>query len=566
MNKRVSLLLAIVALTAAAPPSGSSSSSLTDGQTDNPVHDVSHTMAMVKTKGKPAREAQPRLAGVFVFPGAPGTFVSGGSGAFFSSVFRAFFTARSGAFFSGGSDTFFTAGSDTFVSGGSGSFFNAGSEACFSDALFSSGSVSFFTAGFGSAGQVGEAFLQCPSDTRVAVGTRGPVAVSTPPSFADSANTAAEHCSPWVSATLYGVAVAQMPQAPLPSPLTDKQKITTTDNNPAHDGVHTMTMIKTKGKPARARAATLSTSSTAQSSPLGSPASVEAWPHLTDGVILAGDAGGPGGSHRRLTAQWTMTSGGSFCALSTDGAGNPCVQDTSGNYGNDEECSFTLETDGATLFRTEWGVEAEPSCNYDYLQVNGGTKYCGATSATTAFPASMAVSGTTAFTFSSDYSTNGVGFKICAQPPPGVPWDGGEIGSWTELSTAIKQSVGTVVVTLAANFNCNYNSRIHNIEIGNGQDVTIHANGAVCNAQQAGHFFYVFFATLTLNGMTLKNGYTDSVVSVFTVHFCGWPFVTLLQPTPFCNAPFLQPPCAMLLQTLLQHHVENSTGTREGPS
>ena len=72
------------------------------------------------------------------------------------------------------------------------------------------------------AGRAGEAFLQCPSDKRVAVGTRGPVAASTPPSFADSAN--AEHGSPWVSATLFGAAVAQMPQAPLlPSPLADGQ-------------------------------------------------------------------------------------------------------------------------------------------------------------------------------------------------------------------------------------------------------------------------------------------------------------------------------------------------------
>jgi len=41
-----------------------------------------------------------------------------------------------------------------------------------------------------------------------------------------------------------------------------------------------------------------------------------------------------------------VTSGGSFCTLSTDGAGSPCVQDTSDNYGNGEEGSFTLEADG----------------------------------------------------------------------------------------------------------------------------------------------------------------------------------------------------------------------------
>jgi hypothetical protein len=49
------------------PASLPSSSSLTDGQIttadNNPVHDDGHTMTMIKTKGKPAREAQRRLTG-----------------------------------------------------------------------------------------------------------------------------------------------------------------------------------------------------------------------------------------------------------------------------------------------------------------------------------------------------------------------------------------------------------------------------------------------------------------------------------------------------------------------
>jgi hypothetical protein len=120
------------------------------------------------------------------------------------------------------------------------------------------------------------------------------------------------------------------------------------------------------------------------------------------------------------------------------------------------------------------------------------------------------------------------------------------------------------MITLAANFNCDYNSQI---DIVDGQDVTIHANRAICNAQQEGRFFGVYDgATLTLNGMTLKNGYAD-FVRVFALCFCGWPFVTLLQHPPLpATPPSPQPPCAMLLQTLLQHHVENSTATREGPS
>jgi hypothetical protein len=142
------------------------------------------------------------------------------------------------------------------------------------------------------------------------------------------------------------------------------------------------------------------------------------------------------------------------------------------------------------------------------------------------------------------------------------------IGSWTELQSKIWSTItldwgfsGTI--TLAETFNCNYNSQI----IIRG-DVTIHANGAICNAQQGGRFFYVHYgATLTLDGMTLKNAGSEQSVSVFTLCFCGWPFLTLLQHTPSCNtSTSLTPPCAMLLQTLLQHHVENSTGTREGPS
>jgi hypothetical protein len=77
------------------------------------------------------------------------------------------------------------------------------------------------------------------------------------------------------------------------------------------------------------------------------------------------------------------------------------------------------------------------------------------------------------------------------------------------------------MITLAANFNCDDNSQIDIDWVG--QDVTIHANGAVCNAQQGGRFFEVHSgATLTLNGMTLTNG-SGSEVSVFTLCFCGWP-------------------------------------------
>jgi hypothetical protein len=118
---------------------------------------------------------------------------------------------------------------------------------------------------------------------------------------------------------------------------------------------------------------------------------------------------------------WSVTTGGEDCALSTDDAGNPCVQDTSGNYGYGENCTFSF-TGSARLIRTEWRLSSK---GYDYVQVNDGTKYFGTSSNNKAFPLFMPVSGTTTFTFHSgvigDYvrssSFDYVGFKICVYPP-----------------------------------------------------------------------------------------------------------------------------------------------------
>ena len=115
--------------------------------------------------------------------------------------------------------------------------------------------------------------------------------------------------------------------------------------------------------------------------------------------------------------QWAAATGGQYCGGSTDATGATCWQDTSGDYGENEECSFTL-TGAATLFRAEWGLEASSNCGADFVQVNGGSKYCGSQSDTTAFPASLSVSGLTTFTFKTDHSVTGSGFKICAYPFP----------------------------------------------------------------------------------------------------------------------------------------------------
>ena len=102
---------------------------------------------------------------------------------------------------------------------------------------------------------------------------------------------------------------------------------------------------------------------------------------------------------------WTVTSGSSYCALSAGSATDTfCIQDTSGDYGNNEDCAFTF-TGAATVTREEWGLEASSSCSYDYLQVDGGAKYCGSASDATAFPASFPTSdNVTSFAFHTDGS------------------------------------------------------------------------------------------------------------------------------------------------------------------
>jgi hypothetical protein len=138
------------------------------------------------------------------------------------------------------------------------------------------------------------------------------------------------------------------------------------------------------------------------------------------------------------------------------------------------------------------------------------------------------------------------------------------IGSWTDLQTIIDAGGLSGTITLAETFNCDYNSQI---EIKYGKPVTIHANGAICNAQQGGRFFWVKpGATLTLNGMTLKNGSSILTLNGFVSVLLLWLAIcnTSATHTPSCNTPFPQPPCAMLLQTLLQHHVDMQLNCNKG--
>jgi dihydrodipicolinate synthase/N-acetylneuraminate lyase len=84
-----------------------------------------------------------------------------------------------------------------------------------------------------------------------------------------------------------------------------------------------------------------------------------------------------------------------------------------------------------------------------------------------------------------------------------------QVASWTEAKTAIENiaSGSSGTVTLAAGFNCGYNGQI--TVTGN---VTVHGYGAICDAAQAGRFFWVNSgAQLALDAMALKNGYSSQV-------------------------------------------------------
>jgi hypothetical protein len=111
---------------------------------------------------------------------------------------------------------------------------------------------------------------------------------------------------------------------------------------------------------------------------------------------------------------WKMISGGgTHCEIL-----NGCVQDLKGGaYGGTSwECSFEINGP-TTIKREEWGMEYEPSCSYDFLEVTsqteGTSRYCGGTDSDKSFPRVLSVSsGTTSFAFRSNGmgGSGGVGF------------------------------------------------------------------------------------------------------------------------------------------------------------
>jgi len=102
----------------------------------------------------------------------------------------------------------------------------------------------------------------------------------------------------------------------------------------------------------------------------------------------------------------------------------------SGNYGDDEDLTFTLQPSGAdSKIKVEFqlfDVEYQSSCNYDWLKIYHGPSatgtpigtYCGTSSP--GIITSTHPSGALTFVFHSDYSVNKAGWKAqisCTSPP-----------------------------------------------------------------------------------------------------------------------------------------------------
>jgi hypothetical protein len=78
--------------------------------------------------------------------------------------------------------------------------------------------------------------------------------------------------------------------------------------------------------------------------------------------------------------------------------------------------------------------------------------------------------------------------------------------SWTEIRRVIPNS-GSVTMTLAPDFGCDYSSEI---AIPTGTNVTIHGNGAVLDASQKGRFFTVpSGAALALDHLVFQHGFVS---------------------------------------------------------
>ena len=147
----------------------------------------------------------------------------------------------------------------------------------------------------------------------------------------------------------------------------------------------------------------------------------------------------PAGKFLGTTTPWAIktistdgyTIGSSYCTLSPGSSADEyCIQDTSGDYGKNEKCTFTHNGIGSRVTRQEWGmIEGRGT----YLNV-GASSFCGEIGywsryGCNGFPASMQVSGTTTFEYNSGDSNCSeymrsrwgtsycIGFKLCSIVP-----------------------------------------------------------------------------------------------------------------------------------------------------
>ena len=95
------------------------------------------------------------------------------------------------------------------------------------------------------------------------------------------------------------------------------------------------------------------------------------------------------------------------CTVVSDGA---CFRSPNypSNYGNNQQCTITVTAhEQVMLSVVAFDLEAESSCAWDYLTVNG-VRYCG-----TSGPDSVPVAPDQTITFYSDEVIPRSGFEIC---------------------------------------------------------------------------------------------------------------------------------------------------------
>jgi hypothetical protein len=106
---------------------------------------------------------------------------------------------------------------------------------------------------------------------------------------------------------------------------------------------------------------------------------------------------------------WTVTGAHCHATVTDDGY---CVHDDNvagtERYSNHESCTFKWNGPPTTMTRKEFNFEGGWRCPFDWIKVDG-TKYCGSNT----FPSTYPVDSTKTFTFRSDGSVTGSGWKFC---------------------------------------------------------------------------------------------------------------------------------------------------------